>query len=332
MARKSRRDQPASWHHVVNRGIAKRPLFESRDDVRFFLSRIAREVREGRIEVHAFCILTTHFHMLVKSPRGELSEAFRRAQNAHSRRFNRRKRRDGALVRGRFFSKRVDDDRYRRVLVRYIDHNPVRAKIVTAARDYEFCSAAHYQGGAGPIWLARDWVEAEACRITGVASFSSEAYDQSFAPAHARMVELVDRRLTSRATREPLTDLIGTTADSVRAWMQRKARLADGTKLGLPMCTATAIQEALAADEQVKGRWVVEEGERLIPARKAAEVGLGHDLAGMSWRELALLTSGSPSQVRRLADLHWRLIRTDAGYVERAAQVGGAALREVLEG
>ena len=70
MARRNRCDTPGSWHHVVNRGIAKRPLFEDRDDIRYFLSRLAHEVRRGRIEVHAYCILTTHYHLLVRSPRG----------------------------------------------------------------------------------------------------------------------------------------------------------------------------------------------------------------------------------------------------------------------
>ena len=67
MARRNRRDRPGSWHHVVNRGIAKRPLFEDKSDVRYFLSRLALEVRRGRLEIHAFCVLTTHFHLLVRT-------------------------------------------------------------------------------------------------------------------------------------------------------------------------------------------------------------------------------------------------------------------------
>ncbi len=78
MARNPRQDHPGSWHHVMNRGIARRSLFESRDDIRFFLACLARAVRRGQIEVHAWCILTTHFHLLVRSPGGELSAAMRR--------------------------------------------------------------------------------------------------------------------------------------------------------------------------------------------------------------------------------------------------------------
>ena len=58
----------------MNRGIAKRTLFETERDIRFFLSRLAKAVRAGRIEIHCFCILTTHFHLLGKgtSYAGEL--------------------------------------------------------------------------------------------------------------------------------------------------------------------------------------------------------------------------------------------------------------------
>ena len=70
MARRPRLDCEGAWHHVMNRGIARRPIFEGRGDIRFFLSRVARAVRRGELEVHAYCVLPTHFHMLVRSPAG----------------------------------------------------------------------------------------------------------------------------------------------------------------------------------------------------------------------------------------------------------------------
>lgn len=97
---------------MMNRGIARRPLFESSGDMRFFLARLALQVRIGRVEVHAFSLMTTHFHLLLRSPRGELSEAMRRIQNAYPRRFNRQHKRDGSLIRGRFQSKPVKSHHY----------------------------------------------------------------------------------------------------------------------------------------------------------------------------------------------------------------------------
>ncbi|MEM9801310.1 MAG: transposase [Planctomycetota bacterium] len=331
MPRRPRRDEPGSWHHVVNRGIAKRPLFETRDDIRFFLSRIARAVREGQIEVHSFCVLTTHFHFLIRSPRGEMSEAFRLAQNAHSRRFNRRRKRDGALVRGRFFSRPVEDEWYCRTLVRYIDHNPVRARVVTRAAEYEFGSARFYAGRRAPIWLDRSWVEAQACEMVNAQRFTPAVYRAAFtARDGAHLCDLVEQREKSRATEEPLVDLIATTPRSVRLWMERKAQLADGHRPGLPVCAFDALREALEADESRSGLWVVEDAQRLQRARELALFGLGYELAGLSWREVALRSGESEARARRLGHVHRELVGSDSEYAERAAAVAREAIEASL--
>jgi putative transposase len=107
MSRRPRQDSPNRWHHVVNRAIAKRALFESRSELRYFLSRLAYQFRQGRIEVHAYCLLTTYYHLLLRSPTGERPEVMRCMQSAYSRYLNRRHLRDGCLTRGRYFSKPV---------------------------------------------------------------------------------------------------------------------------------------------------------------------------------------------------------------------------------
>jgi len=69
MAQRRRQDAPGAWHHVYSRGMARRTVFESRRDIRHFLCRLALEVRRGTLEVHAYCFLTTHVHLLVRSPK-----------------------------------------------------------------------------------------------------------------------------------------------------------------------------------------------------------------------------------------------------------------------
>ena len=316
---------------MVNRGIAKRPLFETRDDIRFFLSRVAREVREKRIEVHSFCVMTTHFHFLVRSPVGELSEGFRRAQNAHSRRFNRRRRRDGALVRGRFFSKPVRDDRYRRALVRYIDHNSVKAGVVARAEDHEFGSARRYSFDAGPPWLERSWVESEARRVSGRLDYDQAAYRIAFSSPADEGCELVERRLTSRASVDPLVDLIGNTPLSVRRWMEHKSRLADGHRPGLPVCTFGALQTAVEEDERAHGSWLARIGNLTKSGHEIALAGLSRDLAGHSFAELTTRTEWSTMQLRRMAEIHRELVGSDSAYLERASRVGAAAIVAILD-
>ena len=94
MARAPRRDGPDTWHHVMNRGIARRTMFEREPDMEFFLGQLGEAVDRGEIEVHAFSLLNTHYHLLVRSPAGELHKAMQRVQTEYSRWFNRGRRRD----------------------------------------------------------------------------------------------------------------------------------------------------------------------------------------------------------------------------------------------
>jgi hypothetical protein len=88
MAQRIRFDEPGAWLHVMNRGVARRTICEDRADFRYFLARLARAVRAGWFEVHAFALLGTHFHLLLRSPACQVWPGLRAAQNAHSRRFN----------------------------------------------------------------------------------------------------------------------------------------------------------------------------------------------------------------------------------------------------
>ena len=91
----------------MNRAVGKRTLFEDKKDIRLFLACVARSVRRGEIRVHAYVIMTTHFHLLLESVKGELDVAMRRIESEYVMAFNRRHGRDGPLVRGRFRSKLV---------------------------------------------------------------------------------------------------------------------------------------------------------------------------------------------------------------------------------
>ncbi len=330
MARRPREDKPGTWFHVVNRGIAKRPLFESRAEARFFLSRLVRQVRAGRIEIHAFCLMTTHYHLLVRSPIGELSEAIRLAQSAYSRYFNRRHRRDGSLVRGRYFSRPVDTIEYRRTLVRYIDHNPVKAGLAGQARGYGLSSAACHMALRGTPWLNRTWIQAEACKITEQAAFTASTYRAAFGTCnHQEMVEiqeLVQARMRSTTRPDPEHDLIGTSKSQVRAWMQSKAKLADGHRVGLPICAPSALQRALQANLEAHGPWWIETRNHAWRGDELLWIYGLHEICGLSWDQVAERIERSASFARRRARKHKELMLTDTEYEDRAQQIVYEAL------
>jgi REP element-mobilizing transposase RayT len=326
MPRRPREDRPGTWHHVVNRGVAKRPLFESRDDMRYFLSRLALQVRSGRIEVHAYCLMTTHFHLLVRSPIGQMSEALRQAQNAYSRRFNRGHRRDGPLVRGRFFSRLVESVRYRRVLVGYIDVNPVRAGMASSIGEHEFCSARDYSTRTGPPWLCREWVE-DLVRFTTGRPTDTVSYRATFGSlGEENTEELVDARLRSRAGADLLDDLIGTAPDQVRTWMDSKARLADGCALGQPVLGPRALRAALDGRLATQGPWFLEHGPATWRGAELVWVGLARRLCGLTWEEIASPAGMSPSRAARLAAAHEFFDSSDENHRARTTAVAGEAL------
>jgi len=273
----------------MSRGIARRTLFESRSDVRTFLALLAGAVRRGDLEVHVYSILTTHFHLLVRSPRGGLSRAMQRILDAYARWFNRGRRRDGPLFRGRFVNRIVESEAYFRAVVRYIDHNPVGARMARTATAYPYGSAWHYARSAGPPWLERATVE-------GVLRSRREGpWDPRDYACFADAVPgpgtrwLAERRLrgSGPGREDPLDDLLAAAPGRVRDWMMRKARLADGTSPGWTLVSPSSIRRCLGAHLRARGPREVALGRRRAPFGEVLEAGLLRNCAGLRLDEVA---------------------------------------------
>ncbi|MFT5198821.1 MAG: hypothetical protein ACI87O_001481 [Planctomycetota bacterium] len=286
------------------------------------------------VEVHAFCLMTTHFHLLIRSPIGEMSEAMRRAQNDYSRYFNRKRRRDGSLIRGRFFSKPVCSERYRHTLVRYIDANPVKAKIVQCSFEYELGSAFLFTRGRQPRWLSREWVEGEVAASGLGGPFSAGNYVAVFGVTVRDDFEciesLIDARLSSTAQEDPLEDLVGTTPSRVQHWMRRKARLADGHRPGLPVCAPMALKDALDSHGAQCGDWLVQDEDRTWSGADLAWVGLLRNFCGLPWKEVSSRSGFCESKARRFVEAHQRLFLTHEYYAERVAKIASPAIKRSL--
>lgn len=159
MPRRDPPDHAGAWWHVTNRGIAKRTVFENGHDVEQFLELLEAIVLAGWVEIHAFAILTTHFHMLVRSLAGELPRAMHALLLGYVRWFNRARKRDGSLFRGRYRARLIEDDVYWETVVRYIDLNPVRARMCTVPSEHPFGSARLYSRPNRPAWLTTRAIE-----------------------------------------------------------------------------------------------------------------------------------------------------------------------------
>lgn len=329
MAQRYRTDHADAWLHVVNRGIARRATFPSRQLVEAFLDLIGQEVEAGWIEVHAYSAMTTHFHLLVRSPRGEAYRALMHAQNVYARTFNRAARRDGPLFRGRFHSTYVASEVHWRNVVRYIDFNPVDARMSASPGEHPFGSACAYMGGAAAPWLARDVVESVVRGDTGETVASPGAYARIFGrtPTDAER-HCVEARLGQPAAGgESLDDLVGVAPESVREWMYRKALVADGTAAARPLLRTQTVLDAIAAAAAAQdGRLVTIAGRRrsVLPILRA---GLLRTTTGASWSQIAEVVGVSTPAAHGNGAAHVRLLLIDATYADLCADVIAAALR-----
>lgn len=322
-------DAPGVWHHVMHRGIARRTVFESERDVRFFLSRLAYAVRARWIEIHVYSVMTTHFHLLVRSGEPGLAHAMARVLNAYVRWFNRSRQRDGALFRGRYCSHIVDSIEYRRTVVRYIDANAVQARIAALPALHPHSSAARYARPAGPIWLTRTWIESEVCRAHAAHAYDPRAYAATFGDdVGPGLTRLVEQRVEREAwTSDPLADLLDAAPDRVLEWMRRKASLADGVPVDMPVCDAAELLQLVAQARTRRPTCRVPTSRASACAWELLQVALARELCACSWAEVGNLVGSSERSAMRSYALHVRAIHEFEEYASTAAALASTAVR-----
>jgi len=130
MPRSARLDAPGVLHHVMGRGIERRPIFLSDQDRNDFLSRLGLLAEEGCFRVYAWVLLPNHFHLLCKTEKVPLARSMRRLLTGYGVTFNRRHNRNGHLFQNRYKSIVCQEDSYLMELVRYIHLNLMRGRIV----------------------------------------------------------------------------------------------------------------------------------------------------------------------------------------------------------
>ena len=330
MPRAPRDDHPGCWIHATNRGIAKRPIFGGRPDVRHFLAGLAREVRAGTIEVHGFSILTDHFHLLLRSLRGEISDVMRRVQNRYARYFNRRLRRDGPLFRGRFWSRAVSTSLDWERVLRYIDRNPVAAGLALRSEDYPYGSAFLFARGKAPPWLEDSLVRAVVTYVIGTGEPDGPSYLRVFGrPLTAFEEEYLKARLQpGRSQRsEELVDLIGAAPTRMLEWMRRKSHLADGKEPRALLVSARTLEDLVGAEAAGGGTPDVGEGLAPEAIREALLSGLLTTAGGLGRVEVAVRLGISAATVHRRNVLHKELLDRSEAYAIRAAEIVAAAIR-----
>ena len=163
MPRQVRIEYADAIYHVMSRGNGGKNIFLNDVDRQDFLKTLAETCVKTGFQVHAYCLMRNHFHMVVETPHANLVGGMRWFLSSYTLRFNPRHRRFGHVFSGRYKSLVVDGsgDGYLRTVCDYVHLNPVRAKLLPAQgllKDFRWSSYGDYLNppGGRPAWLRVD--------------------------------------------------------------------------------------------------------------------------------------------------------------------------------
>lgn len=137
MPRQARLDAPGTLHHVIGRGIERRPIFREEVEYDDFLARLETAATWGGASVFAWALIPNHFHLLLRTGEVSLPSVMRRVMTGYAVAFNLRHKRHGHVFQNRYRSIVCEQESYLLELVRYIHLNPLRAGLVKSVEELE---------------------------------------------------------------------------------------------------------------------------------------------------------------------------------------------------
>jgi REP element-mobilizing transposase RayT len=143
-------EEAGAYYHVNGKAVDGVQYFRREEDRLAFLRLLEREVCRSDWQCLIYCLMGTHFHMLIRLRECSLSSGMQHLGSMYSRGFNREYGRRGALVQRRFFGRPIETDGHLRETVRYIARNPTRANLCERPEDYEWCSYSSSVSGTYP--------------------------------------------------------------------------------------------------------------------------------------------------------------------------------------
>jgi len=154
MPRKPRVDL-AGFHHVINRGVNKSNIFVNRSDYETFLKIVCKACRAYDVVLHDYCLMSNHFHLLIETKKPNLSLFMKHINSNYAIYANKKHNRSGHFWQGRFYSRYVVNEQYFYTLIRYIEQNPIEAKIVENVAEYPYTLGSVIANGQTPVYCAR---------------------------------------------------------------------------------------------------------------------------------------------------------------------------------
>ena len=163
MPRKLRIEYPGAIYHVMNRGDRREPIFRDDADRELFLATLGECCGKTDWQVHAWCLMPNHFHLVLETPRANLVAGMKWFLGTYTARFNRRHKLFGHLFSGRYKALAVDGsgNGYLKTVCDYVHLNPARAKLLGVGESLKAFAWSSYPDylrapAKRPAWLRVD--------------------------------------------------------------------------------------------------------------------------------------------------------------------------------
>ena len=160
MARQPRVEYPGAIYHVMNRGDRREPIVRGATDGELFVRTLGEACDKAGWQVHAFCLMPNHFHLVMETPQPNLCDGMKWFLGSYTNRFNRRHRLFGHLFSGRYKSLLVDDrdTAYLQTVCQYVHLNPSRAGLIKTTDPLEKHPWSGYPEYLSPPSRRKPWM------------------------------------------------------------------------------------------------------------------------------------------------------------------------------
>jgi len=152
-------------YHVINRGNGRQEIFHKEKDYEAFIHILQEAKERYSVKLYAYCLMPNHYHMAMAPAEGEyLSRCMQWMMTSHVRKYHRHYGGSGHVWQGRYKSFMVQEDSHLQMVMRYIEGNPVRARMTASAKEWKWSSHREVAGGRNgglidraPIDLPEEW-------------------------------------------------------------------------------------------------------------------------------------------------------------------------------
>lgn len=290
MGRQLRIEYRGAYYHVTARGNERKDIFKSNRDREKFLEYLQSAVERYGAVIHVWCLMNNHYHLLLETPEGNLSQVMQHVNGAYTNYFNTKRNRSGHLFQGRYKAILVEADEYALELSRYIHLNPVRVGAVADPAHYRWSSCADYADYRKPhTWLKRNFI---------LGYFGATECDSM--PKYRQFVnDLIGKEAASPLAQVVVGTILGSPEFVERIQEEYEERMLQDRNLPMPFRTTPKVE----LDRLIEAAQAAF-GERKRQAKNVA-IHLAHRFGGLKLREIGarfgLKESGVSEASRRVS-------------------------------